>query len=232
MRKRLIIALVALFGAPLFACGAVGYYEAGYSNQGYVGEFCSAARDTSTVTITEPIDDVRKWALSAAFAYPFLMSGEVNQGDSWAADIALKRFFGLPVPFLSLSVELEISFNYLSGETESSRYSSYYGYYDDYDYFDGFNLDIYNNILARFTPLSFLFVETGIEWGFSVIDDMYGEEDDVYNNFFHFALPIGYGFRIANRFEIGERFYFGLDRYASHLGTMIRYQIIYVSVLF
>ena len=185
MRKRLIIALVALFGAPLFACGAVGYYETGYSNQGYVGEFCSAARDTSTVTI-----------------------------------------------FLSLSVELEISFNYLSGETESSRYSSYYGYYDDYDYFDGFNLDIYNNILARFTPLSFLFVETGIEWGFSVIDDMYGEDDDIYNNFFHIALPLGYGFRIANRFEIGERFYFGLDRYASHLGSMIRYQIVYVSVLF
>lgn len=232
MRKRLIIALVALFGAPLFACGAVGYYETGYSNQGYVGEFCSAARDTSTVTITEPIDDVRKWALSAAFAYPFLTDGGLYQSDSWAADIALKRFFGLPVPFLSLSVELEISFNYLSGETESGGYSSYYGYYDDYDYFDGFNLDIYNNILARFTPLSFLFVETGIEWGFSVIDDMYGEEDDVYNNFFHFALPIGYGFRIANRFEIGERFYFGLDRYASHLGTMIRYQIIYVSVLF
>ena len=91
---------------------------------------------------------------------------------------------------------------------------------------------IYNNILARFTPLSFVYVETGIEWGFSVFDDLYGEDDDIYNNFFHIALPLGYGFRIANRFEIGERFYFGLDRYASHLGSMIRYQIVYVSVLF
>ena len=231
MRIRFLIALVAMFGTPLFACGAIGYYETGYSNTGYVGESCSSAKGTSSITITEPDDGVRKWAVSAAFAYPFLVGSGANQySENFAFDLALKRFFQLPIHFLSVSVELELSLNFISGEIESSSY--YYNYYDHYSYFDGMDLDIYNNVLARFTPLWFLYVETGIEWGFSVYDNLYGDDDEVYNKTFHIALPLGFGFRIANRFEIGERIYFGLDNYASHIGNMIRYQIIYVSVLF
>lgn len=243
MRLRLFIATLAMLVAPLLAADAVGYYATGYTATGFSGmnvpvkpdssstqspsTQSPSAQESSVQESSESLpqlsesssaghDDAEKiWAASIAFALPFYTNSDFyGYGEGFAFDLSLKRFVSTPVRNLSVPVEVEISFAWYEGEFDSYKYDDWYSW---------FTLDLYNNILARYTFFSVFYVEAGIEWGFNIITE---PGEDIYEpSFFRLGLPIGFGLRVANIIECGERVVFTTDDY-------IRYEILSFAILF
>ena len=249
MRIRSFITLVAMLGAPLFAGGEVGYYAIGYSNTGTShatadSSAVTAAGCPSTVassapqtTPSTPIetsapvetgsttsasnDGEKVWAAKAAFAIPFV-TRDVHLYDNFSFSLGIKRFLPTDIPNLTVPLEAELTYIWLSGEFDNS-----FGE----DYFNGFNIDLYINALARYSPVSFFYVEAGLEIGFTIIPEIRGDRYD-YDDIFRFGMPIGFGFKLLDTFEIGQRFIFGIPDYSYFFGSLFRYEIVSVSYLF
>ena len=243
MRLRLFIAFLML-GTPLLAAEPLGYYATGYEAIGFdnvnapVVADSSTAQSASAQVSTEPsttssspsffsslfsggpsADDgngEKNWAASFAFAFPFYYQSDFwGYANGFAFDLSLKRFISVPVRNLSVPVEVEISIACYDGEFDG-------GYRYD-DYYSWITLDIYSNVLARYNLFSFFYVEGGIEWGFNIITDP--GESFYEPSLLRLGLPLGFGFRIANTVELGERVVFTTDRYT-------RYEVLSVAILF
>ena len=249
MRIRSFITLVAMLGMPLFAGDEVGYYAIGYSNTGTspVVTDSSAATATgcpSTVASSAPQavqstpmetsapietgsttsasdNGAKVWAAKAAIAIPF-NTGNAHLYENFSFTLGIKRFLPTDIPNLTVPLEAELTFIWLGGE-----FDSYYG-----DYFEGFNFDLYIHALARYSPVSFFYVEAGLEIGSVIIPVIHGEGDDFDDGIIRFGIPIGFGFKLLDTFEIGQRFIFGIPDYAREVGSLFRYEIVSVSYLF
>ena len=249
MRIRPFITLVAMLGMPLFAGDEVGYYAVGYSNTGaspvvtdssaataagYSSTVASSAPQTTpntpietsapveTGSTTSASDNGGKvWAAKAAIAIPF-NTGNVHLYENFSFTLGIKRFLPTDIPNLTVPLEAELTFIWLGGE-----FDSYYK-----DYFEGFNFDLYIHALARYSPVSFFYVEAGLEIGSVIFSTIHGEGDGFNDGVIRFGIPIGFGFKLLDTFEIGQRFIFGIPDYARDIGSLFRYEIVSVSYLF
>jgi hypothetical protein len=234
MRFRLILALIALSVAPLLAGGEVGYYASGYGNKGYTRNPSPVKKDSASTTYTSETAEqstaagstLKKWGITLALSLPISMDGDFYQysssDDNIEFDIIVKRFIETGNRYLTIPIELEASFFWIGGEYEYRSYSSYYGYdYRDREYYESF-FELSNNILARFAPLSFFYVEGGIEWGINFSP----------KGCFTLGIPMGFGFRIADTIEIGERVTIGLTDRNATVGSVTRFQVLSLSVVF
>ena len=241
MRIRSFITLVAMLGMPLFAGDEVGYYAIGYSNTGASpvvtdSSAATAAGCPSTVassapqtTPNTPIETsapietgsttsasdngAKVWAAKAAIAIPF-NTGNAHLYENFSFTLGIKRFLPTDIPNLTVPLEAELTFIWLGGE-----FDSYYK-----DYFEGFNFDLYIHALARYSPVSFFYVEAGLEIGSVIFSTIHGAGDGFNDG--------GFGFKLLDTFEIGQRFIFGIPDYARDIGSLFRYEIVSVSYLF
>ena len=229
MRFRLILALIALSVAPLLAGGEVGYYASGYGNKGYTRNPSPVKKDSASTTYTSETAEqstaagsaLKKWGITLALSLPISMDGDFYQysssDDNIEFDIIVKRFIETGNRYLTIPIELEASFFWIGGEYE---YRSYSYDYRDREYYESF-FELSNNILARFIPLSFFYVEGGIQWGYNF---------QPYSSF-TLGAPVGFGF-IIPPFEIGARATFGLTDYDSIIGGVNHYHFFAISVIF
>jgi hypothetical protein len=65
-------------------------------------------------------------------------------------------------------------------------------------------------------------VEGGIEWGINFSP----------KGCFTLGIPMGFGFRIADTIEIGERVTIGLTDRNATVGSVTRFQVLSLSVVF
>ena len=248
MRIRSFITLVAMLGMPLFAGDEVGYYAIGYSNTGTSpvvkdSSAATAAGCPSTVASSAPQavqstpmetsapietgsttsasdNGAKVWAAKAAIAIPF-NTGNAHLYENFSFNLGIKRFLPTDIPNLTVPLEAELTFIWLAGEYE---YGS--------DYFEGFNLELYIHALARYSLVSFFYVEAGLEIGSAIIPAIRGDEDDFEDNILRFGIPLGFGFKLLDTFEIGQRLIMGIPNYAKGVGSLFRYEIVSVSYLF
>ena len=255
MRIRSFITLVAMLGAPLFAGDEVGYYAIGYSNTGTspvvtdssaataagcpstVASSAPKAAESTPMETSTPVEAStpietgsttsasnnggKVWAAKAAIAIPF-NTGNASLYENFSFNLGIKRFLPTDIPNLTVPLEAELTFIWLGGE-----FDSYHG-----DYFEGFNFDLYIHALARYSPVSFFYVEAGLEIGSIIFSTIHGEGDDYDDGVIRFGIPLGFGFKLLDTFEIGQRLIMGIPNYAKDVGSLFRYEIVSVSYLF
>ncbi len=156
----------------------------------------------------------KKWGVSLAFTRPVTKKLNWKDKNHTEFDFIAKRFIGTGSQYLTFPIEIETSFFMIHGEYESRHSKGYTEYKKSF-------FDLSNNILARFIPLSFFYVEGGIQWGYNF---------QPYSSF-TLGAPVGFGF-IIPPFEIGARATFGLTDYDSIIGGVNHYHFFAISVIF
>lgn len=224
MKKKLMILAIFL----VFAAGIA--HATGKESTEYSSNASSSQKDSASTLLAPETDKhsttesstVKKWGVKFGFITPIPQNLNFNPNENSGLNIIAKRFIQTGIRNLTIPIEIEASFFRIfskyeheavrSGTPIITKISSKYD--------DSF-FDLSNNVLARFNPLSWFFVEGGIKWGYNITP---------ISNFI-FGTPVGFGV-ITDIFEIGARVTFDLTDRDSNVGRVTHIQFISFSLIF
>ena len=179
----------------------------------------------ATVTAEQPTTESgtpKKWGVTIGYILPVPEKFDVEPNKNVGLSIIAKQSIRTGFWNLTIPIEIEASIFKIYGKHEhaldrrdSPTTTKIYTEHEE-----SF-LDLTNNVLARFSPLSTFYVEGGLKWGFTII----------HNPSFTFGIPVGLGFT-TDMFEIGARVTFGLTDYTSTFGSVTLFQPIIFSIIF